>query len=111
MLADLRALRAVQDAQEAALRDGDPERVERLCADAGALLERLAAARPAPADEPRARALAGEALAAQRRLQHRAAAARAALLERLRALDPGRRALAGYRPPARDTARLVDRAR
>jgi len=39
-----------------------------------------------------------------------AAAIRGAILERIRALGPGREALAAYRPPARDTARLVDRS-
>lgn len=111
MLADLRALRALQAEQERALREGDAERVERLCAEGGLILARMADA-PAVADEVDAvRELTPRVLAAQERLETLASEMRRAVLDELRNLGPGREALAGYRPAPRDNSRLVDRAR
>lgn len=113
MLADLRALRALQDDQERALRAGDHDRVEGLCAEGAAIIARLAPGPGdgAPDDAAAARDLAPRVLEAQERLEALAAEMRRAILDQLRTLAPGREALAGYRPPARDSSRLLDRSR
>ncbi|MEQ9335918.1 MAG: hypothetical protein RJQ03_01875 [Miltoncostaeaceae bacterium] len=65
----------------------------------------------APDERERARALAGEVIAAQGALELLATQVHRAVAAELRGMAPGREALSGYRPPMRDTARLVDRAR
>jgi hypothetical protein len=110
LLADLEALRALQEQQERALREGDAERVEELCADGREIIARLGTGAPAgPAERDAARALAPEVRASQARLEALAAEMRHAILDQLRTLGPGREALASYRPPSRDNARWVDR--
>jgi hypothetical protein len=107
----LRDLRALQHEQERALRAGDAERVEHLCARAREIIARLGAAAPGDAaDIDAARALEPGVREAQAGLESLAAEMSRAILDRLRAMGPGREALASYRPPARDTARWVDRA-
>jgi len=110
LLGDLHALRALQGEQERALREGDAERVEELCADGRAIIARLGTAAPAgPAERDAVRQLAPELRASQTRLEALAAEMRHAILDQLRTLGPGREALASYRPPSRDDARWVDR--
>lgn len=111
MLADLRALRALQHEQERALLDGDAERLAELCERGQALARSLS---PAAVTDPSERAaiddLAPEVRRAQEGLEELADRMRRSILGEIRTLGPGREALAGYRPPARDTSRLVDRA-
>jgi Spy/CpxP family protein refolding chaperone len=111
LLADLQALRALQQEQERALRAGDAERVEHLCARGEEIIARIGTVAPGgSADRDAARALAPEVRESQARLETLAAEMRRAILERLRTLGPGREALASYRPPSRDNARWVDGA-
>lgn len=113
MLAELLSLRALQQEQERALLAGDAAAVGELCERGRELIAAVPAdVRGLDAGErERARALAGEVVAAQGALESLAARVRGALSDELRAMAPGREALSGYRPPMRDTARLVDRAR
>ncbi len=110
MLDELRAIRDLQRRQERALEAGDMDVVARLCEESGAIVRALPAA-PASEEVAAARAAAADITAAQRHLERLAADARASLASELGALAPGREALAGYRPPPRDTARLFDGAR
>lgn len=110
MLDELTAIRDLQRRQERALRAGDFDAVIRLCGEGDAMLEALPAG-PTAGDRVGARAVADDIREAQGDLERLAAEARASLANELSALAPGREALAGYRPPPRDTARLFDGAR
>lgn len=112
MLADLHALRSLQHEQERALRSGDAALVADLCVRGEEILSRIAdAPKGDPADAEAVRELTPQVLDAQTRLEELAGEMRRAILDQLRSIGPGREALAGYRPPARDNSRLVDRAR
>lgn len=110
MLDELRAIRDLQRRQEQALGAGDMDVVVRLCEEGVAIVRALPTG-PAARDVAAARAIAADITAAQEHLEHLAADAKASLASELGALAPGREALAGYRPPPRDTALLFDGAR
>lgn len=103
------ALRALQQEQEAALLDGDTELLAELCARGHDLARRLAPDAVPDAERDAVNELAPQVREAQAQLEGMAAQIRGSILDQLRALGPGRDALAGYRPPARDNSRLVDR--
>ncbi len=110
MLADLEELRALQERQKRALASGDAELLAELAARGEELARRL---RPEAITDDAERAAVAEVASqvsrAQDDLEQMAARIRGTILEQIRALGPGREALAAYRPPARDTSRLVDR--
>ncbi|HMM47997.1 MAG TPA: hypothetical protein PKE32_00065 [Miltoncostaeaceae bacterium] len=110
MLAELQRLRELQRAQEIALHEGELTGFGDLCAQ----ITRALAALPddwSGGDRSALRAAVDDLLRAQTDLQVLAGQRRAALADQLRDLSPARDALAGYRPAARDSAHLVDRAR